>query len=241
VTVYVNGYRVGPDWRKLGAKPWHVDGAPGITLIIREDVAPLLLYFAREFNRRVEPLVKGWCWSYAYREVRGYPSPSFHAAAVAIDVNAPAHPIGYRTSRSYSRKQIAEVHRILDELDGTVRWGGDYTRRPDSMHAEVIAEPKRAARIAHAFTAAATIPRPVAKPAPQPLPHITLPEDPVQSLIIVGIDKNRKIVSQGAYLYNPFADSMRQIANHADLDRAKRSGAADWPVTMDVLQALGGN
>jgi hypothetical protein len=203
VTVYVNGYRVGPDWRKLGAKPWHVDGAPGITLIIREDVAPLLLYFAREFNRRVEPLVKGWCWSYAYREVRGY--------------------------------------RILDELDGTVRWGGDYTRRPDSMHAEVIAEPKRAARIAHAFTAAATIPRPVAKPAPQPLPHITLPEDPVQSLIIVGIDKNRKIVSQGAYLYNPFADSMRQIANHADLDRAKRSGAADWPVTMDVLQALGGN
>nr|WP_276612341.1 peptidoglycan-binding protein [Kineococcus vitellinus] len=74
------------------------------------------------------------CWGYAYRAVRGSSSPSFHAAGIAVDLNAPRHPLGARGT--FSSRQAAEVRRLAGHYG--LRWGGDYQRRADEMHVEVI-------------------------------------------------------------------------------------------------------
>jgi hypothetical protein len=253
VATYVNGYRIGRDWRKLGAKVYRVPGAPGISLILRADIAPLLLYAAREWNRRVEPLHRGWCWSFNYRDVRGMTQPSFHAACAAIDCNAPLHPLGTNPAHSFSKRQIREIHKILDELHGTVRWGGSYTHRKDPMHLEVIARPEHAAAVAKQFTRAAAVrptpkptPRPAPRPGPLPAPHpvpapIPGTEDDMRNLVIFGIDVHGKVVSEAAYLHNPFTGETRRLVDHADWERAKAAGAREWPIPMDKLRALGGS
>ena len=35
------------------------------------------------------------------------------------------------------------MHDILEELEGVVRWGGDYTQTADAMHFEIIVRPGR--------------------------------------------------------------------------------------------------
>jgi hypothetical protein len=101
------------------------------------DVAAVLGYVAGEFHRRVEQLVDGWCWGYAYRDVRGTTGLSNHASGTAIDVNAPNHPLGVRGT--FTPTQAAEIRRIVAEVGGVVRWGGDYAGRVDEMHFEINA------------------------------------------------------------------------------------------------------
>jgi hypothetical protein len=43
---------------------------------------------------------------------------------------------------------VAEIHRILAEVDGVVRWGGDYKNRADEMHFEIDAGQEEVARVA---------------------------------------------------------------------------------------------
>ena len=66
-----------------------------------------------------------------------------HASGTAIDLNAPQHPNDVPTSRTFTAKQIAEVHQILAECHGALRWGGDYTHTVDAMHVEVNVSPVR--------------------------------------------------------------------------------------------------
>ena len=84
----------------------------------------------------VEPLHAGQCWGYAYRKIRGSAALSNHASGTAIDLNAPAHPLGEKGT--FTAKQVTAIRRILTFCDGVVRWGGDFHGRKDEMHFEIV-------------------------------------------------------------------------------------------------------
>lgn len=129
----INGFTCGSSARAIGVKSYKVPGTQ-VSLPVRSEVAPLLIGFAAEFHVTVEPLVRGWNWGYAYRNVRGASNPSFHAAGVAIDLNAPRHPLGRRGT--FTPRQAAQIRALCKKYG--LRWGGDYRVRKDEMHVEVI-------------------------------------------------------------------------------------------------------
>jgi hypothetical protein len=98
-------------------------------------VAAVLGYVAAEFHGRVEPLVEGWCWGHNFRQVAGSSVVSNHGSGTAIDVNAPRHPLG--SAGTFTAAQKREIRKIMKEVDGVVRWGGEYAGRKDEMHFEI--------------------------------------------------------------------------------------------------------
>ena len=118
----------------------HSVSVPGGSLAVRiGPTGDLLQWVAHNFHTFIEPLVWPGCWGYAERTIIGDPTQlSNHASGTAIDLNAPAHPLGTNPSSNYTREQIADIHTILAACDGCVRWGGDYTGRKDGMHFEIV-------------------------------------------------------------------------------------------------------
>lgn len=116
----------------------HTTPFPWVTGSVRKgDHYVVLDYLARRFNNEVERIVKSASWGHNPRPVRGYTDLwSEHAAAVALDFNAPRHGLGRRGT--FSRAQVKRIHKILKDLQGSVRWGGDYAGRKDEMHFELI-------------------------------------------------------------------------------------------------------
>lgn len=101
-----------------------------------DPVEEVFAYFCERFNAEVEKINPAWSWGWAYRPIRGSSSGySNHASATAVDVNAPAHPLG--RSGTFSPNQAKAIRRILSDLGGCLRWGGDYSGRKDEMHVEV--------------------------------------------------------------------------------------------------------
>lgn len=101
------------------------------------DVWTVLNEVAKRFNNEVEKINPAHSWGFAPRPIRGSSTTlSNHASGTAVDFNAPAHPLG--KSNTFSVAQRAAIRRILKDLDGVVRWGGDYTGRKDEMHFEVV-------------------------------------------------------------------------------------------------------
>lgn len=111
---------------------------PYITGRVRPgDVDTIFTWLGEQFNERVEHIRKDWSWGWALRPVRGSLTViSNHASATANDFNAPAHVLGKRGT--FTPKQVAAIRAILKELEGVIRWGGDYDNRADEMHFEVI-------------------------------------------------------------------------------------------------------
>lgn len=108
-------------------------------------------YLCRRFDAEVEPIRVDWSWGYAYRAIRGRTSGySNHASGTAIDLNAPAHPLGKRGT--FTPKQATAIRRILADLDGAIRWGGNYSGRKDEMHFEVNVDADDLARVAKKIT-----------------------------------------------------------------------------------------
>lgn len=147
-----NGWTASPDLR---IRPLVVAGesfSPGI--LDNDDVYEVLRYVAEQMHARVEPIVReGWHqaddWGFYFRDNRNDPdSLSNHSSATAFDYNATRHPNGVPTRNTWGAVQIAEIHRILAEVDHVVRWGGDYTKTPDSMHFEVNADRAAVAKVA---------------------------------------------------------------------------------------------
>lgn len=128
----INGFPVGPA-KRIGVKSYRVPGTT-VALSVRASIAPLLIGFARDFHKQVEPLRKGTCWGHAHRKIRGSGKWSFHAAGIAIDLNAPKHPLG--RSGTFSRSQRATINALIKKYG--LRWGGNYKGRKDEMHFEVI-------------------------------------------------------------------------------------------------------
>lgn len=110
---------------------------------IHRVVKSVMESLALEFHRKVESLHDGWCWGYSYRKIDGSDSWSNHAWGLAIDVNAPDHPMGVRNT--FNRAQRKECRNIAKKYG--CRWGGDYSGRPDDMHFEFIGSPADARSI----------------------------------------------------------------------------------------------
>lgn len=116
----------------------------------------LLLYAAGRWHREVEPIDKGQAddWGYAERPIRGSTTVlSNHASGTAIDLNATKHPLGTAPIKTFTTEQIRTIRRIMSDCGGALRWGGDYSGRPDPMHIEVIDSEKRCAQVLLRLTA----------------------------------------------------------------------------------------
>ncbi|MCZ4151843.1 hypothetical protein BZG21_46535, partial [Escherichia coli] len=92
---------------------------------------------------------------------------SEHSAGTAVDFNAPAHGLGL--SGTFSGAQVRSIRRILADLDGAVRWGGDYAGRKDEMHFELQGGVKKLASVAAKINGG-TITPVASKPKPKPKP-----------------------------------------------------------------------
>lgn len=126
--------------------------SPGV--LDDDDVYEVLRYVAEQLHARVEPIVQdGWHqaddWGFYFRDNKNDPdSLSNHSSGTAFDYNATRHPNGVPTRNTWGTVQIAEIHKILAEVDHFVRWGGDYTKTPDSMHFEINADRAAVAKVA---------------------------------------------------------------------------------------------
>lgn len=114
---------------------------PGGRVALRKgDASVVLLWCANRWHETVEPLRWPGVWGYAERPIRGSSTDlSNHASGTAIDINAPAHPLGTDPRRNFAPHQIAAVRAIVEFCEGTVRWGGAYSQRKDGMHLELVA------------------------------------------------------------------------------------------------------
>lgn len=139
------GFTVGTT-AQIGIKNYVVPGtgiggkSNRVILPVRSSVAPLLLWAARDWNKLLEPLRPGWCWGYAHRQVTGGTGWSWHAAGIAIDLNAPLHPYGADTT--FTAYQLAIGNAIAAKYG--LRWGQNYQSNKDGMHLEVILTPEQA-------------------------------------------------------------------------------------------------
>ena len=120
------------------------------------------------FHNEVEPLEWPGNWGYASRPIRGSSTElSNHASATAWDANAPKHPLG--KSGTFSSKQVKAIRKILNDFDGVLRWGGDYSRRKDEMHFEINKDEKSCQKLADKILkGGGTKPKVPAKPKPKP-------------------------------------------------------------------------
>lgn len=138
-----NGWRASKNPKDFGGLAKLVVAGEQFTPGVRAGVVHTVLgYVANQLHRRVEPIVKaGWHqaddWGYAYRQNRNANNLSCHASGTAIDYNATRHPNGKRGT--FSASQVAEIRKILREVNNVVRWGGDFTGTPDEMHFEINA------------------------------------------------------------------------------------------------------
>lgn len=103
---------------------------------LKGDVDIVFTHLIGRLHREVEPIDQGGCWGWFVKTIEGSSTISNHASGTAIDYNAPAHPLGRRNT--YSASDQAKIRAILADLGGVVRWGGDYTGRPDDMHFEIV-------------------------------------------------------------------------------------------------------
>jgi hypothetical protein len=139
-----NDWPVGSPASTIGVSWYAVPGtSPTVNLQVKSgDVATVMMYVARRFNAEVEPLVDDYSSAYAYRMNVNNPSVwSNHASGTAMDLNFDQHPNGVAVSRTFSSGQVSKIRSILDDCNGVMFWGGDYTGTVDAMHFEINVSP----------------------------------------------------------------------------------------------------
>ncbi len=140
-----NGWPASKNRSAIGIKSFQV-GDLNISLACAEAVAPLLVNFAWDFHRLIEPIDKGQLddWGYAFRPIRGTTVHlSNHASGTAIDLNATKHPLG--ASGTFKKAQERTIRELCRHYG--LRWGGDYEVRKDEMHFEINISPAKAKRL----------------------------------------------------------------------------------------------
>lgn len=116
-----------------------VSFAGGLRLPVHQGIAELVGLLVEETERRGYDVRDGQSWGFACRAIRGTSTPSNHSWGLAVDINAPANPMGSRL--------VTDMPNWMPELwEGFgFRWGGRYRSRPDAMHYEFMGTPQMAA------------------------------------------------------------------------------------------------
>jgi hypothetical protein len=140
-----NGWPASNDRNEIDIKSYQVPGTK-VKLACAEGAAPLLIGFAAEFHKLIEPIDEGALddWGYCFRMVRGTTDKlSNHSSGTAIDLNAPKHALG--KVGTFPPEKVPMI-RALSAKYG-LKWGGDYVNRKDEMHWEVNLNPAKAAAL----------------------------------------------------------------------------------------------
>ena len=140
-----NGWKASKNRNEIGIESFSVPGTK-LKLACAKAVAPLLVGFAAEFHKLIEPIDEGTLddWGYCFRQVRGSTDNlSNHSSGTAIDLNATQHPLG--KVGTFPIEKVPMI-RALAKKYGLI-WGGDYRNRKDEMHFEIALTPAKAAAL----------------------------------------------------------------------------------------------
>lgn len=134
-----NGWIASKDKNAIGVKNFQVPGTQR-HFSCTQAVAPILINFAAEFHKQVEPIDTGtyddWGWSVGDSVGIGAMS-SNHASGTAIDINATLHP--FSRSGTFNLVKLVKLHLLVRKYG--IRWGGDYHSTKDEMHFEIVETP----------------------------------------------------------------------------------------------------
>jgi hypothetical protein len=136
-----NGWPASKDKAEIKIKAYPIPGT-SIKLQCAEDVAPLLIGFASEFHKLIEPIdgVSLDDWGYCFRMIRGSTENlSNHSSGTAIDLNATKHALG--KVGTFPEEKVPMIRALAKKYSLT--WGGDYRNRKDEMHFEVAIPPSK--------------------------------------------------------------------------------------------------
>jgi len=134
-----NGWPASKDEKEIDKKVFKIKGTDR-KMRLQKDAGVILTAFAAEFHAQVEPIDTGVFddWAYAYRDVRGSDSVlSNHSSGTAIDLNATKHPL--HAENTFSKQQAVTIRELCKKYG--IRWGGDYAKRKDEMHFEIVETP----------------------------------------------------------------------------------------------------
>lgn len=134
-----NGWPASKNEKEIGIKIFKIKNTDR-KMRLQEDAGVILAAFAAEFHAQVEPIDEGVFddWAYAYRDVRGSDSDlSNHASGTAIDLNATKHPL--HAQNTFTKQQAVIIRELCKKYG--IRWGGDYAKRKDEMHFEIVETP----------------------------------------------------------------------------------------------------
>lgn len=140
-----NGWKASKIRVEIGIDSFLIPGT-NIKLACAKAVAPLLVGFAAEFHKLIEPIDEGKLddWGYAFRDIRGMTGKlSNHSSGTAIDLNASKHPLG--KMGTFPNEKVPMI-RALAKKYGLI-WGGDYRSRKDEMHFEIALPPAKVAAL----------------------------------------------------------------------------------------------
>ena len=140
-----NGWTASKDPAEIDIKSCEIPGTK-VKLRCAEPVAPLLIGFAAEFHKVIEPIDEGPLddWGYCFRNIRGATDKlSNHSSGTAIDLNAPKHPLG--KVGTFPAESVPMIRALAKKYG--LRWGGDYVNRKDEMHFEINLPPAKVAAL----------------------------------------------------------------------------------------------
>lgn len=140
-----NGYSAN-DRSVVGS--YTIPGTSRRIAVRKGDCSVLLLDIAAWIDANIRAVDTGQLddWGYAERTIRGSSTTlSNHASGTAIDLDALLHPLGVRGTWGGAKARIDDRLRVYE---GAIRWGENYSGRPDGMHFEINAGASTVARIA---------------------------------------------------------------------------------------------
>lgn len=136
-----NGWPASEDQKEIDIKIFKIEGTDR-KMRLQKDAGVILAAFAAEFHAQVEPIDEGVFddWAYAYRDVRGSDSDlSNHSSGTAIDLNATKHPL--HAENTFTKQQVRVINELTEKYG--LRWGGNYSKRKDEMHWEIVETPEQ--------------------------------------------------------------------------------------------------
>jgi hypothetical protein len=143
--VSFNGWPASKDRSEIGIKSYTVPGTT-VKLACAEKVAPLLIAFAADFHKLIEPIDAGSLddWGYCYRMIRGSTDKlSNHSSGTALDLNATKHALG--KAGTFDAAKVPMIQALAKKYG--LKWGGDYVNRKDEMHFEIALDAAKVAAL----------------------------------------------------------------------------------------------
>ena len=133
-----NGWVASPDKNAIGVKNFQVPETQR-HFSCATAVAPILIAFAAEFHKNIEPIDVGTYddWGYNFAVIPGSNSYANHSSGTAIDIDATLHP--WHKKGTFNPIKLVKLQLLVKKYG--LRWGGNYVHSTDEMHFEIVETP----------------------------------------------------------------------------------------------------